>query len=104
MYNLGFCMDYKNVVVMNISLPFYVECLTVRATACVCTLFTPSQDFKAILYLHQQFHNTNSEHISVSRSQRPRDPRRGSAIARLLVLWVRIPGGYGYLSLVIVVF
>jgi hypothetical protein len=61
MYNLGFCMDYKSVAVMSISLPFYVECVNVRATVCVCTLFTPSQDFRAILYLHQQLHNTNTE-------------------------------------------
>ena len=36
MYKLGFCMDYKNVAVMNISLPFYMEYVAMRATVCVC--------------------------------------------------------------------
>ena len=39
MFKLGFCMDYKNVAVMNISLTFYMECVTMRATVCV---FTPA--------------------------------------------------------------
>jgi len=37
MYKLGFRTDYKNVAVMNISLPFYMECVVMRATVCVCT-------------------------------------------------------------------
>jgi hypothetical protein len=37
-------------------------------------------------------------------SRRPRGMKHGSAAARLLGLWVRIPPGHGYLSLVIVVY
>jgi len=36
-------------------------------------------------------------------SRWPRVLRRGSAVYRLLELWVRIPTGHGYLSLVNVV-
>jgi hypothetical protein len=39
----------------------------------------------------------------ISRSQWPRGLRRGSAAARLLGLWVRIPPGHRCLSLVSVV-
>jgi len=41
--------------------------------------------------------------ILISRSQWPRDLRRGSTGARLLGLWVRIPSGHGSLSLLNVV-
>ena len=42
-------------------------------------------------------------YIYICRSQWPRGLRRGSAAARLVGLWVRIPPGHGYLSVVIVV-
>ena len=40
--------------------------------------------------------------LYICRSQWPRGLRRRSAAARLLRLWVRIPPGHGYLSVVIV--
>ena len=46
----------------------------------------------------------NHSHILQGcRSQCPRGPRRRSSAARLLRLWVRIPPGHGYLSVVSVV-
>jgi hypothetical protein len=45
----------------------------------------------------------NGVQMSIRRSQWPRGLRRGSAATRFLGLWVRMPGGHGYLFLASVV-
>ena len=54
--------------------------------------------------LHTQRSQFSSLANSSCRSQFPRGLRRESAAARLLWLWVRIPLGHGYLSLVSVLY
>jgi hypothetical protein len=62
------------------------------------------RDQRTVLKTHNDLNSVLSSLTMLDRSYWPSGLRRGSAASRLLGLWVRIPPGHGWMSVVGVVF